>query len=74
MLTGCNQYSLLYLALDLHDSPTKLLWRPGERAESLRLGLWRTGSRKNVFIVPRKTDSQLQYDMTFQRVSDGEYT
>nr|XP_027239485.1 uncharacterized protein LOC113830476 [Penaeus vannamei] len=68
--SGCNQYSLLYLALDLHDSPTKLLWRPGERAESLRLGLWRTGSRKNVFIVPRKTDSQLQYDMTFQRVSD----
>ncbi|ROT83294.1 hypothetical protein C7M84_023529 [Penaeus vannamei] len=71
---GCSQYSLLRLSLDLHDWPTKLLWRPGERAESLRLGLWRTGSvsweRVGPFNFSRKADSQLPYDLTFRSVSE----
>nr|XP_027239487.1 uncharacterized protein LOC113830478 [Penaeus vannamei] len=74
VVSGCSQYSLLRLSLDLHDWPTKLLWRPGERAESLRLGLWRTGSvsweRVGPFNFSRKADSQLPYDLTFRSVSE----
>ncbi|XP_047495220.1 uncharacterized protein LOC125043255 [Penaeus chinensis] len=69
MASGCSQYYLLGLDFDLHDSPTKLLWRPGERAASLRLRLWPIGVLEYVFPLSRKADSQLQYDMTFQRLS-----
>ncbi|XP_063597693.1 uncharacterized protein LOC134774266 [Penaeus indicus] len=62
---GCSQYYLLGIGLDLHDSPTKLLWRPGKRAMSLHLDLWGSGTLK----VFRKADSQLQYDMTIRRAS-----
>ncbi|XP_063615895.1 uncharacterized protein LOC134789108, partial [Penaeus indicus] len=65
MTSGCSQYYLLGIDLDLHDSPTKLLWRPGKRAMSLHLNLWESRPLK----VFRKADSQLQYDMTIRRAS-----
>ncbi|XP_037773782.1 uncharacterized protein LOC119569877 [Penaeus monodon] len=68
-LAGCDQYHLVSLDLTLHDSPTKLLWRPGERAASLRLVLLRSGAGYDEFTFFRESSSQLQYDMTFRRVS-----
>ncbi|XP_069986036.1 uncharacterized protein [Penaeus vannamei] len=67
VVSGCSQYSLLGLSLELHDSPTKLLWRPGERAESLNLDLWESGGS---FKFSRKADSQLPYDLTFRSASE----
>ncbi|XP_037789984.1 uncharacterized protein LOC119585393 [Penaeus monodon] len=69
MSSGCDQYHLVSLDLTLHDSPTKLLWRPGERAASLRLVLLRSGAGYDEFTFFRESSSQLQYDMTFRRVS-----
>ncbi|XP_042876928.1 uncharacterized protein LOC122256365 [Penaeus japonicus] len=68
--SGCKQYYLLSLHLALHDSPTKLLWRPGERGKSLYLGLqFPYGFHE--FPVLIAAGSPFWYDIAFQRVSDG---
>ncbi|XP_042889691.1 uncharacterized protein LOC122264723 [Penaeus japonicus] len=66
MLAGYSYHYLLRLGFTLHDSPRKLLWQPGERAKGLRLTL--LGYEDNE-ITFNKTDSQLHYDLNFQRVS-----
>ncbi|XP_042889692.1 uncharacterized protein LOC122264724 [Penaeus japonicus] len=66
MISGYSYHYLLRLGFTLHDSPRKLLWQPGERAKGLELTLWGYGYNTITF---NKTDSQLHYDLNFQRVS-----
>ncbi|XP_047486400.1 uncharacterized protein LOC125037345 isoform X3 [Penaeus chinensis] len=66
--SGCRRYYLLGLGLALYDSPTRLLWWPGELADKLVLGLGKSSVSNIVLTTFDKIESQPWYDITFQRV------
>ncbi|XP_069970545.1 uncharacterized protein [Penaeus vannamei] len=66
--SGCDQYHLLELQLDVHETPTKLFWRPGKFTRNLSLNI-STGCVAKYEIA--QSSSQSWFDITFQRVSGG---
>ncbi|XP_047486399.1 uncharacterized protein LOC125037345 isoform X2 [Penaeus chinensis] len=69
--SGCRRYYLLGLGLALYDSPTRLLWWPGELADKLVLGLGKSSVSNIVLTTFDKIESQPWYDITFQRVPNS---
>ncbi|XP_037799536.1 uncharacterized protein LOC119594572 [Penaeus monodon] len=69
--SGCRRYYLLGLGLPVSDSPTRLLWWPGELADKLILGLGKSSVSSTPFTTFEKIESQPWYDITFQRGPNG---
>lgn len=71
LFPGCDQYHLLELQLDVHETPTKLFWRPGKFTRNLSLNI-STGCVAKYEIA--QSSSQSWFDITFQRASGGKPT